>query len=535
MATPAYATDLNDIWIDGGGTAWSLISSGGGGANSQTDPETDDFIQGSSSWSRNPWSSSIRGGVVNSAETIASGDAVYFWLKADAIAALATHAAGGMQALIGSGTGALDCFYVRGSDDYAYGGWVCVPVDPTLTPSTTIGTAAGTSYFGCRWNIPSSGPSKGFPFKVDAMRHGRQIIVTAGDSGDPATIDKLAAYDQGLSGGVYTRQWGIFQPTNTGAAQQGIVYWGSGSAVYSRDSNRTIAIIDTEWTASDFTQIIFNHASNDVVWDNIGMVALGTSNRGIIDIQIDAAITWTNSVFQGIGITNLLASAVFDGSKWLGCSTITNPGGSMVGCSVLAPTITANASALVWNVASDPDGELDGCEFSMGATSHHAIEFGTSSPTDITLRDCVFTGFNTITDNQNDSTLHIKRTTGTVTINVVGANGTAAADITYRSDGATVVISASAAHTIIGLELNTKVTYVDNSSGTELYTETATTSDGAGKYKTTYSYGTAVIGTTVDVLIMHLDYKPYEPQIVMPSADATLPVVQVVDSVYANP
>ena len=97
MAVPAYATDLNDIFIDGGGTAWTLV---GGGR--QTDPETDDYIQGSSCWSHDPFSSGIEGGVYNSTETVASSDAVFVWIKCDVIATLATHAAGGMQVLIGS-------------------------------------------------------------------------------------------------------------------------------------------------------------------------------------------------------------------------------------------------------------------------------------------------------------------------------------------------------------------------------------------------------------------------------------------------
>ena len=113
--------------------------------------------------------------------------------------------------------------------------------------------------------------------------------------------------------------WGICQPTNAGAELQGVIYWGTATtAVYSRDSNKTIEIIDTEWTVTDFTQIIFAHASNDVVWDNIGVLALGTNNRGIIDVTANGAITWTNSVFQGIDVTNMLAGSTFDGSKWIG-------------------------------------------------------------------------------------------------------------------------------------------------------------------------------------------------------------------------
>jgi hypothetical protein len=144
MAVAVYATDLTDLYTDAQGT-WSLISSGGGGQNSLTDPETDDYIQGANSVSRNPFSSSIRG-MVNTigATTVATDDAVWMWVKADVAQALDTKAGGGIQCLIGSGTGALECYYVAGSDTYAFGGWRCYPIDPTLTGDTQIGTPAGT-------------------------------------------------------------------------------------------------------------------------------------------------------------------------------------------------------------------------------------------------------------------------------------------------------------------------------------------------------------------------------------------------------
>ena len=429
MAAPAYATDLNDIFTDGG--TWTVLS------GRATDPDTDDFIQGTSCWSHDPFSSGIEGGVVNSAETVAADDAVFVWTKADISPALATHAAGGVQILIGASTTALDCFYVRGSDDLVYGGWQCIPVDPTFTPSTVIGGGgAGTSYFGVRWNIPGSGPSKGYPFKIDAIRHGRQLEITAGDSGTPATWDATAAYDAGN-----TRMWGLCQPTDTGAQVQGLIYWGTAAApVYSRDSNRTIVLLDTEWTVTDFTQILFAHASNDVEWDNVGLIALGTNNRGIIDVTANGAVTWTNSVIQDIDTTTMLAGSTFDGCTWIGCNEVDSGGGSLLGASILSPTVAANSSALVWDVATDPDGLLDDMTFSKGTAAHHAIEFGTTIPdaASYTLRGCAFGTDFSATENGStgDETFHFKDTTGTITLNLVGCTGNAG----YRTEGVAVTI-----------------------------------------------------------------------------------------------
>jgi len=512
MAAPTYATDLNDIFLDGGGTAWTLV---GGGR--QTDPETDDYIQGSSCWSHDPFNSGIEGGVYPSTETVASGDAIFYWIKGDIAAALATHAAGGMQVLVGNAATALKCYYVRGSDDYAYGGWICVPVDPTITPSTTIGSPTSVAaFFGAQWNIPSTGPSKGYPFKVDAMRHGRQIEITAGDSGTPATWDSVAAHDA-----TSTRQWGICQPTNTGAALQGLIYWGTGAAaVYSRDSNRTIAIIDTEWTATDFTQLLFAHASNDVVWDNVGLIALGTSNRGIIDVTANGAITWTNSVFQGIDTTTLLAGSTFDGSKWLGTNEVDGGGASLLGCKILTPTVATSSHGLLWNVATDPNGLLDGMEFSKGTNAHHAIEFGTTSPLTMTLTDCVFTGFGA--DTTTSAALHIMRTGGTVTINYTGTVPT------YTSEGATVVLVSSKEATFTPIENGSAFTITKNSDNSVLLDVASVT--GAA---VVYSYDGALDGTATTVHLIIVGKEPIDfPWTV---AEGTVPISQVTDRVYSNP
>ena len=138
MAVPAYATDLNDIYTD---TANFTLVGGG----RVTVSETDDYIQGANCWSHDPFSSGIEGGIHNSSETIAADDAVFIWTKCDVAATLATHAAGGIQCLIGSSATDYDVFYVAGSDDYIYGGWKCYPVDPAIAPSTTVGTPTSTT------------------------------------------------------------------------------------------------------------------------------------------------------------------------------------------------------------------------------------------------------------------------------------------------------------------------------------------------------------------------------------------------------
>ena len=523
MVAPAYATDLANIIEDmASSTGWTLISSGGGGANSFTAPETDDYIQGSSCISRNPWSSSIRGMLYNASTTIASGDAVFLWWKADVAQALATEASGGIQVLIGSSTSDYRAYYVAGSDTYQLGGWRCAAIDPTSTPSTTVGSpTATTAYFGVRWNVPSSGPSKGFPFKIDAIRHGREATITAGDSGDPATWSKLGAYSADI-----TRRWGVSTPTDTGVQAQGIVNWGSGSAsVYSRDSNRTIVLLGTKgFTETSFTQIVIQHASTDLEWDNITISALGTLNRGLVSILNNAKAWLTNCTFAGLDtITDGGSNTKFDGSVFRGCNAVTSAGGTFIGCSVLAPTVAADTSSLVHNVALDTVGRLDGMSFSRGTNAHHAIELGLTSPIEVTLSGQSYSGFNAA-DGENDSVLHIKRTSGTVTINISGGGQVPS----YKSDGATVSIVSSVDYEVSGMVVGSELSIVRLSDATVLFhvESTATGTE-------TYSHGGTL--TDVDVLVMHLDYIPYAAGDQLQNQNQTLLVQQQDDRFYSNP
>ena len=158
MAAPAYATDLTDITTSFT-TNWNLISEGGGGANTLTAPETDDFIQGTSSASRSPFSTSIRGIAYNRATiTVASGDAVFFWWKADASQAIDTQAGGGVRLVMGSSLTAYRQYYVAGSDTYQLGGWRCMPIDPTNAGNLDRGTPGSPNWlvFGVAYDVPGT-------------------------------------------------------------------------------------------------------------------------------------------------------------------------------------------------------------------------------------------------------------------------------------------------------------------------------------------------------------------------------------------
>lgn len=433
MAAPAYTTDLADITTAETTTGWSALGGGQAGLND----ETDYFIQGNQCVSKNGFTASTRGQIFNAgATTIASGDAVFAWFKQNNRNLMDTVANGGTQFLIGSGTNAYDRFYVDGSDSdgSALAGWRTYAVDPTATPSATTGSPSGTSYFGCQWAILGSGSLKGAPNGIDVIRHGREIRCTDGDLANGyATFDGAAVFDSDT-----TRAWGLLTPIQGGYLFHGHFVMGqSGTAVDFRDSNRSIIVLDDQFVASTFNEMSIVDASSNVEWTNIQISHLGTTSPTTLTLDV-GSFTGVGCRFAGCGTTIFSSSQSCTNTTWENSGQITHAGATLNGSTVTGYTGAANTSAVLYNVAADPDGEMDNMTFEMGSTSTHAIEFGTSSPTDITLRGCEFNGYNAAgTNNQNDSTFHVKRTGGTVTINLVGCT-TDATGFSYRTDGATV-------------------------------------------------------------------------------------------------
>jgi hypothetical protein len=121
--------------------------------------------------------------------------------------------------------------------------------------------------------------------------------------------------------------------------------------------------------------------------------------------------------------------SVFTNSGEIDCGT----GAKLNGCVVSGYTGAADTSNILWTANLDPDGDLDDIEITKGATAHHAISLGTASPLTVTFRGLASSGFNA-SDAQNDSFFHVLRTSGTVTINVVGGTG----NFSYKTAGATV-------------------------------------------------------------------------------------------------
>ena len=278
---------------------------------------------------------------------------------------------------------------------------------------------------------------------MDGLRYGSGYDVLHGTSADPeANFAGIESDDSSTSEGILIEIPG-------GYTLQGRIRIGDASnACEFLDSGLLIATKVTGHARDDFTAIIIEHASSIVNLTNVTFLGQHTYNRGRFEvITSGATVNLTNCVFQNYGPTVLGTGSTCLNCSWINADVITANGADLTGSLVRdfatadsgrfnePSTSVVNTSPLIWNVATDPDGLLDDMTFVKGSEATHAIEFGLSSPLTMTLTGMDFSGYNA-SNAQNDSTFHIKRTTGTVTLNINSSLG----EFSYRTDGAVVVI-----------------------------------------------------------------------------------------------
>lgn len=469
MAAPSYTEDLTDIdlceavgnWDESGDPGWD----DGGAATADSDYP---YIQGNVAITQQCTKASIASLIVdNVGEITLPTDGAYLaWHFFASSTGLDTYANGGMRFMVGD---SYDDFYSWdvGGVDFGrnpYGGWENQAVNTTVTSDDTVGAPGATeTHVGVAVKTLVA-IGKGNPHGVDAVRYGRcSSIFEFGDLGNGyCTFAGYAAANDNSS-----NMWGLIQAIPGGFLYKGKMTIGTvGNAADMRVANVTILIDDTPKVTANFNTIEVNNAGTRCDWDNVKITALGTTSPGRLVCNANADLNWDSCQFADMG------TFLFGGSNststntlWTRCGAITAAGATLTSSQVIESTVAANASALIWNVATDPNGYLDNMVFEKGTNAHHAIELGTSSPLTVTFTGLTSTGFSA-SDGQNDSFFHVKRVAGTVTINLVGCTG----NFKYKSDGATVNVVTSVTVTVTAYDnlLNPQEgvsVYVQNAAG----------------------------------------------------------------------
>jgi len=545
MAAPSYTEDLTDISLmESGetGAAALNISGGGGGAPAFG---ADFGMQGAGCWDKAA-SNAERAILTNNAPgagVTAAGAHVFQWGFVATPGVLDTLVNRGVYVIAGTAATAYVQYHVDGFDTLGAQGRVgkCFVYRYVTTAQTgkvpyrTVTGTPGTPPDEFGYGIKTLATVKGSNFGQDAHRYGTGAYLTAGEllSAGDASDDPATFVGFNLQNDSINNRWGILTSIGgTSYELQGRFVIGqnnaqSATACSFRDSNINISLVDTVHAESDFTQLILDHASTWVEWNNVNVTALGQINPGRLVVNsADPEFLYSGGTLSDIGISTLRSNTTAVGVTWRGCGEITANGATLAGSSIfhgskiidaqdetsynnspttegtfdggttghvaadvlilddgtriVVDTVSAGvvteftvdsarskvggatismvsttgagddfsltpdtdnyteSSGLLWNTAVDPTGLLDDMEFgNLTPPMTHAIEFGTASPTTMTLNNCAFgTDYSATEDGAvGNETFHFLRTTGAITLNLVNCTG----NFGYKVEGTATV------------------------------------------------------------------------------------------------
>jgi len=288
------------------------------------------------------------------------------------------------------------------------------------------------------------------------------LTINGGTAASPQGMSDVVTADKSSGWNLVTNplgsQYVFFGPTE----------WGNASTV----AEHAFAADGEQWYwvgnnagghaigAGNFPFRLVSNSTDTGSWivSNTVIVNTGTPSEFLMDDANFNTIEMDGCSLTGLSTISLPSSGgtsrFTTNNIFSGCAKITNNGADMTGCKILISTVAANDSALLYNETTDPNGELDNLVFTMGANDSHAIEFGDTIPSSITLTGCDFSGYSASQD-VNNSIFHFKDTTGTITLNLVSCTSDVAFTNSYRTDGATIEIVEDPVSTVINVNDNT--------------------------------------------------------------------------------
>lgn len=424
MAAPSYTTDLTTIsqadessgvWAEPTATGWQQL-------NAISYQETDFPIQGATTLYC--MSATVKTGVGGlladagvSGVTIPTDGAFIVWCYWSAPGTLDTESNGGMRLICGS---ALNAFYwvkSGGKDLYPnpYGGWQCLVMgDPSqITTETAVGSPTSTRrYFGWAYNAPTSVPSKGNPFGVDALRYGRcESRINGGDLANGyATFAGFAALNDASSA-----RWGLITAVEGGYKWRGLLTLGYSSAVDFRDSGTLILVANDKKVTSNFSKIEIRQSGSRVDWTSISFLALGTVARGNLEVIDNADVNIDSCSFTNMGTFTFLGNSTILNSSFNQCNLITTGGATFTGCTFYKTNDSTKAV-----IASSPaNAALITNSTFVSSGTKHGLEIG-GTAANMTLTNCTWTGYTA--DSGGNEAVYINIAEGSMNLTISGGN-----------------------------------------------------------------------------------------------------------------
>ena len=251
----------------------------------------------------------------------------------------------------------------------------------------------------------------------DQIHHGtRPALIWSGAGGD---LDDFITSED-------TNAWGVLALRDGVYTCYASLQIGDSSETAFDAAGKTIVFPDAIWlpTASTWMGLDFSLAHASTLLDWTGGTVLGGATRkpDLIVTGTSGALDLTGRALTNLRLITLTSGVTADGVVITTSGQVTPAQASMLGAQILESAVAADVGALLYNEAVDPDGELDDMVFTKGAAAHHAIELGSNTPSEITLRGWGVSGFHA-SDEQNDSVI-FNDSGKEITINIIGGTGT---------------------------------------------------------------------------------------------------------------
>jgi len=446
MTVASYTSDLSDIFLWENDT--NVTDFGGGGQASSVGIEY--TVEGVNAVAK-PISNSERGFLHDDVTnfTIGADDHIFSWCLCSIPGLMDTRDNRGLVLCVGDDTSNFVKFHLQGGDTLPFGGIqpYAVRFDNTSLANrrTLVGSPGTTpSQIGVGSNITAV--ARFDNTAIDASRIGTGYDILNGNGADPeANFAGIAADD------VSTAE-GVFVTTDGGFRLQGKLRIGSAAtACEFLDSNTSILIVDSIHSLTDFTEIIIEHASSILTLDNVTFTALGTNNRGRLEMITSAAtLALTGVGFIDFGATVLGTGATMTGCRWIGADIITQNGALITGCAV---SVTTALHAIL----SDDPGDLVDNTFTSDGDSH-AVRCDTIGTYDWEGNfDTGYTGTrgtNLVAATGSTNAAFYNNSGGLITLNVTGGGQSPSV---RNGAGATTQVNASVTVSVAGLTWGTPV------------------------------------------------------------------------------
>lgn len=426
-----------------GSTVSGWVSSASVGTN------TDNFLTGSSSVSDKVSNSTQTGygtgaGLVGEPWDFSSGgtdEGNHIFMIAN-IGGTADSQANGGFGIIAADDLATDSFgtWYVGPQSGSLAGWEYFVINPEVDfDAVTAGSASwtlagnpaqlsGVDGIGVRWKVTNTVMGASDNAFLQSMSIGVGYRITGTD----AVFSEISTYEETNRYGALQTKSGTLFPlckirigTPSGAGNT--TFTDSGFNVTWQ--GQVLSDGTTKATADGFYGLFADQGTGttDITLSN-GSLAAASPETFDIDFSGVNSVTATNLNADRARVVTLDSAVTWNGGTIKNSGQVdAGSGADLSGGTVIRDyTGAADTAALLWNVNLDPDGELDDitidCTNSTNAV--HAIEFGSSAPLTMTVRNMTATGFNAA-DGNNDSTFYFadRGSDVTWTVNVVNGTG----------------------------------------------------------------------------------------------------------------